>query len=134
MDFSHIFSPFLVKKSNQSTGKFESISHHFLANSIELVRTRFRYCDHTGKAPPRGPLPSLWRLRIAIFKILLFITCLEWLSKIIIYKNKKAELPWIHPSAAQPSFSKRPAAFRPHLTEGLALSGESYQSIKNTAY
>jgi hypothetical protein len=39
---------------NQSSGKFESISNDFLANSIELIRTRFRYCDHTGKAPPKG--------------------------------------------------------------------------------
>jgi len=37
--------------------------------------------------------------------------------------NKKAEPTWrTRPSAARPSSSRRPAAFRPHLAKGLALS------------
>jgi len=35
----------------------------------------------------------------------------------------------VRPSAARPSFFKRPAAFRPLLAEGLALSGESLLTI-----
>jgi hypothetical protein len=43
--------------------------------------------------------------------------------------NKKAEPPLVHPSAARASPFKRPAAFRPLLTEGLALSGESLLTV-----
>jgi hypothetical protein len=38
--------------------------------------------------------------------------------------TKKPNLPKVHPSAARPSLLLRPAAFRPLLTEGLALSGK----------
>jgi len=43
-----------------------------------------------------------------------------------IVEMKQTEFLWIHPSAARPSFPKRPAAFRPLLTKGLALSGFSF--------
>ena len=39
--------------------------------------------------------------------------------------TKKPNLPKVHPSATRPSYySIRPAAFRPLLTKGLALSGD----------
>ena len=52
--------------------------------------------------------------------------------------NKKAELPMILPSATRPSSTLqiRPAAFRPLLSKGLALSKEkhSYILLKYTIY
>ncbi|MBP1735290.1 MAG: hypothetical protein H6Q53_1577 [Deltaproteobacteria bacterium] len=48
---------------------------------------------------------------------------------LLLLENKKADLPEVHPSAARPSLIKRPAAFRPLLAEGLALSGESLFTI-----
>ena len=57
--------------------------------------------------------------------------CLNFSNTIIatpFLLTKKPNLPKVHPSAARPSLLLRPAAFRPLLTEGLALSG------KNTLY
>ena len=77
---------------------------------------------------------------VPIFRIFLLIPSsytsewvTDWLQipwKFLLFhrtlKTKKPNLPKIYPSAARPSFSlQRPAAFRPLLTKGLALSGLS---------
>ena len=50
-------------------------------------------------------------------------------KKKYLFKAKWPSIPSVRPSAARPSFPlKGPAAFRPLLTEGLALSGEYHFS------